>query len=86
MGEAAIASYSGDRDRTVRAVLEAEAHRDVWYDQASGVEFLACASDYLDRVGEHELALETLARAQQRMAGCERPVRVFGAAIARAVR
>jgi DNA-binding SARP family transcriptional activator/ATP/maltotriose-dependent transcriptional regulator MalT len=80
--EAAIASYSGDRDRTVRAVMEGEAHRDVWYDQASGVEFLACASDYLDRVGEHELALETLARAQQRMAGCERPVRVFGAAIA----
>jgi ATP/maltotriose-dependent transcriptional regulator MalT len=68
--EAGIASYSGDRSRTVRAVIEGEAHRDVWYEQASGVEFLACASDYLGRVGEHELALETLARAQQRMARC----------------
>jgi ATP/maltotriose-dependent transcriptional regulator MalT/DNA-binding SARP family transcriptional activator len=79
--EAALASYAGDRDRTVRAVLEAEAHRDVWYDQASGVEFLACACDHLDRVGEHKMAADRLARAQQRMAGCERPVRVFGAAV-----
>jgi len=80
-GEAALASYSGDRERTVRAVLEAEAHRDVWYEQASGVEFLATAADYLDRVGEHQMALERLARAQERMAGCERPVRVFGAGV-----
>ncbi len=79
--EAALASYSGDRGRTVRAVLEAEAHRDIWYEQASGVEFLACACDYLDRVGEHEMALDRLARARERMAGCERPVRVFGAGV-----
>ena len=79
--EAALASYSGDRARTVRAVLEVEAHRDVWYEQASGVEFLAQASDYLDRVGEHGMALERLARAQARMAGCERPVKVFGACV-----
>jgi len=79
--EAAVASYAGDRERTVRAVLDAEAHRDVWYEQASGVEFLACAADYLDRVGEHEMALDRLARATERMAGCERPVRVFGASV-----
>ena len=79
--EAALASYAGDRERTVRAVLDAEAHRDVWYEQASGVEFLACAADYLDRVGEHEMALDRLARASERMAGCERPVRVFGASV-----
>jgi DNA-binding SARP family transcriptional activator/ATP/maltotriose-dependent transcriptional regulator MalT len=79
--EAALASYAGDRERTVRAVLDVEAHRDVWYEQASGVEFLACAADYLDRVGEHEMALDRLHRATERMAGCERPVRVFGAAV-----
>jgi len=79
--EAALASYSGDRERTVLAVLETEAHRDVWYEQASGVEFLVTAADYLDRVGEHEMALERLAMSQQRMAGCERPVRVFGACL-----
>jgi ATP/maltotriose-dependent transcriptional regulator MalT len=76
--EAALASYAGDAARTVRAVLDAEAHRDVWFDQPAGVEFLACAVDYLDRVGEHAMARERLARARQRMAGTERPVRVFG--------
>jgi DNA-binding SARP family transcriptional activator len=80
--EAALASYKGDRHRTVHVVADADHHRDVWYDQASGVEFLASAADYLDRAGEHELALEYLRRAQARMAGCERPVRVFAAAIA----
>jgi ATP/maltotriose-dependent transcriptional regulator MalT/DNA-binding SARP family transcriptional activator len=80
-GEAALASYLGDRERTVRAVLEVEAHRDVWFEQASGVEFLAQASDYLDRVGEHQMALDRLARAEERMAGCERPVKVFGACV-----
>ena len=79
--EAALASYCGDRERTVLAVLAAEAHRDVWYEQASGVEFLATAADYLDRVGEHEMAQQRLALAQERMAGCERPVRVFGACV-----
>jgi ATP/maltotriose-dependent transcriptional regulator MalT/DNA-binding SARP family transcriptional activator len=79
--EAALASYSGDRPRTVRAVADVESHRDVWYEQASGVEFLVCAADNLDRTGEHELASEYLARAEARMAGVERPVRVFGAAI-----
>jgi ATP/maltotriose-dependent transcriptional regulator MalT/DNA-binding SARP family transcriptional activator len=79
--EAALASYAGDAARTIRTVLAAEAHRDVWFDQPAGVEFLACAVDYLDRVGEHAMARERLDRARQRMAGTERPVRVFGAAM-----
>ena len=79
--ESALASYLGDGPRTVRAVTEADSHRDAWYDQASGVEFLACACDYLDRAGEHRMALEYLGRAKERMAGCERPVRVFGAGL-----
>jgi ATP/maltotriose-dependent transcriptional regulator MalT/DNA-binding SARP family transcriptional activator len=79
--EAALASYIGDGPRTVRAVADADSHRDVWYEQPSGVEFLVCAADHLDRVGEHELAGEYLLKAQARMAGVERPVRVFGAAI-----
>lgn len=80
--EANLASYRGDRARTVRAVLEVERHRDVWCEQASGVEFLSHAADCLDRTGEHELALEYLARARERMAGFERPVRIYGAAVA----
>lgn len=81
-GEANLASYQGDRARVVRAVLDVERHRDVWYDQASGVEFLSHAADCLDRVGEHELAREYLARAHQRMRGFERPFKVYGAAVA----
>lgn len=79
--EAELASYMGDLDRTVAAVIEADSHRDVWYEQASGVEFLACVSDYLDKAGAHEMATEYLARAKERMAGCERPVRVSEAAV-----
>ena len=79
--EAALASYTGDRARTVRAVTDADSHRDVWYDQASGVEFLACASDCLDRAGEHDMAIQYLERARARMDGCEHPVRVFEAAV-----
>jgi ATP/maltotriose-dependent transcriptional regulator MalT/DNA-binding SARP family transcriptional activator len=80
-GEANLASYQGDEARTVRAVLDVERHRDVWYEQASGVEFLSQAADFLDRAGEHALAVEYLGRAQERMAGCERPVKVYGAGI-----
>ncbi|HUB75536.1 MAG TPA: BTAD domain-containing putative transcriptional regulator, partial [Solirubrobacteraceae bacterium] len=78
--EAGLASYQGDRQRTVRAVLDVERHLDDWFEQASGVEFLAQASDFLSRAGEHEMALKYLARARDRMAGCERPVRFHGAA------
>ncbi len=81
-GEANLASYQGDRARVVYAVLEVERHRDVWYEQPSGVEFLAHAADCLDRAGEHELALDYLGRARERMDGFERPVKIYGAAIA----
>jgi len=80
-GDAVVASYAGDPARTLRSVREGDNHRDVWYDQASGVEFLASCADLLDRAGEHEAAREYLGRARERMAGCERPVKVFGAAI-----
>jgi DNA-binding SARP family transcriptional activator len=79
--QAVVASYSGDGSKTLAAVREADRHRDVWYEQASGVEFLASAADLLDRAGEHGVALEYLQRARDRMAGCERPVKVFGAAV-----
>jgi DNA-binding SARP family transcriptional activator len=78
--EAALASYQGDSDLTVRAVQDVQRHRDDWFEQASGVEFLAQACDFLSRAGEHEMALDYYARAVQRMAGCERPVRFHGAA------
>ncbi|MGH3399326.1 MAG: hypothetical protein ACRDPO_32030, partial [Streptosporangiaceae bacterium] len=80
-GETLLASFTGDRDRTVRAVLDTEAHRDAWFDQSEGVEWLANAADALDRVGEHEMARERLTAARQRMAGYERPVILFEAAV-----
>ena len=79
--EAGLASYRGDAERTIRAVHDVELHRDDWYEQASGVEFLAQASDFLSRVGEDSLALTYHQRARERMAGCERPVRFHGAAV-----
>ncbi len=80
-GRANLASYRGDAAEAVSAVLEVERHRDEWYEQQSGVEFLAQAADYLDRVGEHARASEYLRRAQERMAGSEHHVRVYGAAV-----
>lgn len=79
--EAGLASYRGDAERTIRAVHDVELHRDDWYEQASGVEFLAQASDFLSRVAEDSLALTYYERARARMAGCERPVRFHGAAV-----
>jgi DNA-binding SARP family transcriptional activator/ATP/maltotriose-dependent transcriptional regulator MalT len=76
-----LASYRGDAAGTVSAVLEVERHRDEWYERPSGVEFLAQAADYLDRVGEHRQALDYLAQAEERMAGSEHHVRVYGAAV-----
>jgi DNA-binding SARP family transcriptional activator len=80
-GEANLASYQGDRARTVEAFLDVERHRDSWYEQQSGIEFLAQAADYLDRVGEHRRASECLEAARQRMAGSEHHVGVYGAAV-----
>jgi ATP/maltotriose-dependent transcriptional regulator MalT/DNA-binding SARP family transcriptional activator len=80
-GEANLASYRGDADGTVRAVVDVERHRDDWYEQPSGVEFLAQAADYLDRVGEHERAIVCLDRARRRMEGSEHHVRVYSAAV-----
>ena len=50
--EAVLASYSGDRDRTVRAVLTCEQNQETISDPVSRSEFLAQAADLLDRVGE----------------------------------
>lgn len=79
--EALLASYRGDTERTVRAVSEALKHPMGWFDQPSGVEFLAQAADHLDRVGEHEQALRLLRAATDRMHGSEHLVHVHGAAI-----
>jgi DNA-binding SARP family transcriptional activator/ATP/maltotriose-dependent transcriptional regulator MalT len=79
--EALLASYRGDPQRTLRAVMETLEHPVGWLEQPSGVEFLAQAADYLDRVGEHERSREILAMARERMDGSEHLVRVHGAAI-----
>ncbi|MDQ6613714.1 MAG: hypothetical protein M3083_02885 [Actinomycetota bacterium] len=80
-GEAAMASYAGDRQLAVEAILDVERHHDVWYTQVSGIEFLSQAADLLDRVGMHELALDYLERARGRMKGFERTFRVFEASV-----
>jgi DNA-binding SARP family transcriptional activator/ATP/maltotriose-dependent transcriptional regulator MalT len=80
--EARVASYGGDRARTVAAVTDAERHRDEWYERVGGLEFLAHAADLVDRVGEHELALRYLERAQARAGRFDRPVRLFRASVA----
>ncbi len=67
---AKLASQRSDRDRTVRAVGEVEAHRDEWFEHWPGVDFMADAADLLDRVGEHELAREYLERARARREEC----------------
>lgn len=80
--EAKSASYAGDRDATLRAVVEVERHRDGWYERAGGIEFLAQAADLVDRVGEHNLASEYLARARERAAGPHRDVQLYSASVA----
>jgi LuxR family transcriptional regulator, maltose regulon positive regulatory protein len=79
--EARVASYGGDRERTVAAVTDADRNRDEWYEQVGGLEFLAHAADLVDRVGEHELALQYLERAKARADGFDRPVRLFTASV-----
>ena len=79
--EAKSASYAGDHDATLRAVVEVERHRDGWYEQAGGIEFLAHAADLVDRVGEHNLACEYLARARGRAAGSHRDVLLYSAIV-----
>ena len=80
--EAKSASYAGEREATLRAVVEVERHRDDWYEQAGGIEFLAHAGDLVDRVGEHDLAHEYLARARERAAGPHRDVLLYSASVA----
>jgi len=79
--DAELSSLSGDREATVRSVLEVHQHRAAWFDETPGVEFLAQAADYLDRVGEHQMAAEHLTQARSRMAGFERVVRVYEASV-----
>jgi ATP/maltotriose-dependent transcriptional regulator MalT/DNA-binding SARP family transcriptional activator len=80
-GEANLASYTGDAERTLRAVREVDRHLDAWYEQPSGVEWLAQAADFLDRVGEHEPAQRALRQARERQEGAEHPVRIYGALV-----
>ncbi|HTW99770.1 MAG TPA: BTAD domain-containing putative transcriptional regulator [Acidimicrobiales bacterium] len=79
--EAEVRSRAGDRDGTLRAVREARNHRAAWFDETPGIEFLAQTADFLDRVGELDLAMEHLEEARARMTGFERVVRVYEAAV-----
>jgi DNA-binding SARP family transcriptional activator len=79
--EARLGSYAQDRERTLRAIADVERHRDEWYAQIGGLEFLAHAADLLDRVGEHRLALEYLDRAQQRRDAVDRSLRLYRAMV-----
>jgi DNA-binding SARP family transcriptional activator/ATP/maltotriose-dependent transcriptional regulator MalT len=79
--EAELASYQGDRELTVRAVHAVLQHKAAWFDETPGVEFLAQAADFLDRVGEHAMATDYLNRARQRSSGFERVVRVYESAV-----
>ncbi|HMK98246.1 MAG TPA: hypothetical protein VK425_11915, partial [Acidimicrobiales bacterium] len=58
---ATISSYRADADATLYHLRQAEAHKDTWWEPASG-DFLAEAADLLDRVGHVALAREYLAR------------------------
>jgi DNA-binding SARP family transcriptional activator len=80
--EARLASYGGDRARTVAAVRDAEKHRDGWSERVTGLEFLAEAADLLDRVGEHELSRQYLELARAGADGSELPLHLFSASIA----
>ncbi|HEV2362267.1 MAG TPA: hypothetical protein VGS21_11235 [Acidimicrobiales bacterium] len=62
-GRVATASLRGDAAATVENVHAMESNRGEWW-AAVGSEFLADAADCLDRVGEHALATDYLARAK----------------------
>jgi DNA-binding SARP family transcriptional activator len=79
--EAEVCSLSSDREGTVQAVLDVRRHQAAWFDETPGTEFLAQAADFLDRVGEHEMAAACLAEARDRADGFERVVRVYEAAV-----
>jgi DNA-binding SARP family transcriptional activator len=79
--QADLASQTGDRELTVRAVHAALQHRAAWFDETPGVEFLAQSADLLDRVGEHELAADHLQQARERSSGFERLVGVYESAV-----
>ena len=79
--EAAMASYMGDGDRCVRAYHEIDRHPGDWREQPSGGECFAQVADHLSRVGQTELAVRCLRRAEAKMEGNERIVRVHGAAV-----
>jgi DNA-binding SARP family transcriptional activator len=79
--QAELASYQADKELTVRAVRGVLQHKAAWFDETPGVEFLAQAADFLDRVGEHALATEYLERARRRSSGFERVVRVYESAV-----
>ncbi len=78
---AELASVLGDAGRTVGAVSEVERHRAEWFDETPGIEFLAQAADFLDRVGEHDRAIDYLARARAHAEGFGRVVRVYEASV-----
>ena len=81
--EALLASYSGDHDRTVRAVLDCEQHqRELSDDNVSKLEFLTQAADLLDRVGEPRMARERIELARERAENFERTFKVYEAIIA----
>lgn len=79
--EARTASYAGDRQRTVEAVLDVERHRGEWYEQVGGLEFLAHSADLLDRVGERRLAVRQLEQAHERAESFDRPVRLYASMV-----
>lgn len=60
---ATLASYSGDAERTLQHLHEAESHKGAWWVPASA-DFLSEAADALDRVGHTSLAWQYLARAK----------------------
>jgi DNA-binding SARP family transcriptional activator len=81
-GEAVLASYSGDRERTVRAVLTCEQAQGAISDRVSQSEFLAQAADLLDRVGENAMGAERLELARAAGGSFEGTFKVFEAIVA----
>ncbi len=80
--EAVLASYSGDRDRTVRAVLACEQAQGAMSDRVSQSEFFAQAADLLDRVGESAMGAERLETARAKGGTFEGTFKVFEAIVA----
>lgn len=79
--DAGVRSLRGDREGTVAAVLGVHQRRAAWFDETAGIEFLAQAADWLDRVGEHQMAIDHLEQARSRMTGFERVVGVHEACV-----